>query len=135
MFEKDFVPYEESLELKQLGFDEPCGSFYDNKKELRRSLLEYPIINSKNGFHEKYGIVTTPTYSQAFRWFREKYNILTIVYANASGYLFEWEDAVGGTHRGWSEYEGPNDSGVWDTYEDAELACLKKLIQIVKQKQ
>ena len=68
------------------------------------------------------------------RWFREKYNILATIYSNASGYLYEWHDAVGGTHRGWSEYEGPNDSGVWDTYEEAELACLIKLIEIVKKK-
>jgi hypothetical protein len=72
--------------------------------------------------------------SMAFRWFREKYNLLATVYSNASGYLYEWSDSVGGTHRGWSNYEGPNDSGVWDTYEEAELACLKKLIEIVKEK-
>ena len=129
---KEFVPYELAVKLKELGFDEPCGNIYDNKKELRRSLLEYPIINSKNGFHESSGIITAPLYQQAFRWFREKYNILATIYSNASGYLYEWHDAVGGTHRGWSEYEGPNDSGVWNTYEEAELACLNKLIEIVQ---
>lgn len=67
----------------------------------------------------------------AFRWFREKYNTLATIYSNASGYLYEWHDAIGGTQRGWSEYEGPNDSGVWDTYEEAELECLKRLIEIV----
>jgi hypothetical protein len=25
----DFVPYELALELKQIGFDEPCFAFYD----------------------------------------------------------------------------------------------------------
>ena len=77
--------------------------------------------------------ISAPTFSQAFRWFREKYNILATIYSNASGYLYEWHDAVGGTHRGWSEYEGPNDGGVWNTYEEAELACLTKLIEIVEQ--
>ena len=67
------------------------------------------------------------------RWFREKYNILATIYSNASGYLYEWHDAVGGTHRGWSEYEGPNDGGVWDTYQEAELACLIKLIEICRE--
>lgn len=123
MFEKEFVPYEESLELKELGFNKPCfGRFASDG----RIMLE-PTY--------KTGFTLAPTYSQAFRWFREEYNINTIVYSNASGYLFQWQDAVGGTHRGWSEYEGPNYSGVLDTYEDAELACLKKLIEIVKQKQ
>jgi hypothetical protein len=26
--EKDFVPYEEALALKELGFDEPCFAVY-----------------------------------------------------------------------------------------------------------
>ena len=29
MIEKDFVPYEEALALKELGFDEPCNTCYD----------------------------------------------------------------------------------------------------------
>ena len=28
---REFVPYEQALELKELGFDEPCLSFYDCK--------------------------------------------------------------------------------------------------------
>jgi hypothetical protein len=60
--------------------------------------------------------------------------MLSTVYSNASGFLYEWSDTIGGTHRGWSECEGPNNGGVWDIYEEAELACLKKLIEIVKNK-
>ena len=26
--DKEFVPYEQSLQLKELGFDEPCFGFY-----------------------------------------------------------------------------------------------------------
>ncbi len=29
--EKEFVPYEQSLALKELGFDEPCFAFYNGK--------------------------------------------------------------------------------------------------------
>jgi hypothetical protein len=69
---QEFVPYEQALKLKQLGFDEPCLSIYDKDSVLQRSLLEYPIINSKNGFHEHWNIITAPLYQQAFRWFRDK---------------------------------------------------------------
>jgi hypothetical protein len=32
---KDFVPYEQALVLKELGFDEPCFGYYiDNKFEF-----------------------------------------------------------------------------------------------------
>ena len=131
---KDFIPYEEALALRQLEFDEPCLSYYDKEKKLCRSLLEYPIINSKNGFHHSHNIITAPLFSQAFRFFREKYNMLANVYSNASGFLFEWHDTIGGTHRHDSGFDGPNDSGCWDTYEDAELACLRELIKIAKTK-
>ena len=125
--EKEFTPYEQALELKELGFDEPCFGLYHNDKTF------YPTqCKSHEQFHGQ--ICSAPTFSQAFRFFREKYNTLVTLYSNASGYLFEWHDAIGGTHRGWSEYEGPNDSGVWDTYQEAEIAAIVKLIEIIKNK-
>jgi hypothetical protein len=36
-------------------------------------------------------------------------------------------DTEGMTHR-LDEYDGPNDGGCWDTYEEAQLRVLKKLI-------
>ena len=145
---KELVPYQEALELKELGFDEKGfvkvwwlnSVHYQTKVPFEPHItmngqdikFEYPIPEK----HPSSGFgaleLQVPTFSQAFRWFREKYNILATIYSNASGYLYEWHDAIGGTHRGWSEYEGPNDSGVWDTYEEAELACLTKLIEITE---
>lgn len=34
--EKEFVPYAQSLQLRELGFDEPCFGFYTYKSEIRR---------------------------------------------------------------------------------------------------
>jgi len=117
----EFIPYEQALALKGLGFDEPCIALYN--EECKTLHLSLNLVNKKPYF-------CAPLYQQAFRWFRQKHNILATVYSNASGYLYEWSDNVGGTHRGWSDCEGPNDGGVWDTYEEAELACLKKLIEL-----
>ena len=125
--EKEFVPYEQSLELKQLGFDEPCFTWYWDDIGMYNG-LEFGNHN------KKLNIVSAPTFSQAFRWFREKHDMLANVYSNASGFLFEWHDTIGGTHRYDSGFDGPNDSGCWDTYEEAELTCLKKLIELVKNK-
>jgi hypothetical protein len=33
-YQKDFVPYEPSLSLKELGFDEPCFAWYAETKNL-----------------------------------------------------------------------------------------------------
>jgi len=65
--EKEFVTYELALELKNLGFDEPCLVGYSTSTEK----LEYyskPIV-TKDSF-----TVDSPTYSQAFRWFEENYS-------------------------------------------------------------
>ena len=138
--EKEFIPYEQALSLKELGFDEECLTQSKHKKLC--SNKEQPGGCQLHNLHCAYPDCTIdktvesiplPLYQQAFRWFREKHNILANVYANASGFLYQWEDAVGGTHRGFSDFEGPNDSGVWDTYEEAELACIDKLIELVKE--
>ena len=56
---KEFVSYEQALALKELGFDEPCMSSRD--------------INNGEG------LIQLPLYQQAFRWFREKHNLIGLV--------------------------------------------------------
>jgi hypothetical protein len=121
MIQKEFIPYDRALALKELGFNEKCLANYLFNKDLDISFWRHGMDTP------------APLKQQVFKFFRERHNILANVYANASGFLYQWEDAVGGTHRGFSDFEGPNDSGVWDTYEEAELACLDKLIQLVKE--
>ena len=134
---KEFIPYEQALELKELGFDEPCLAIYEHKskKLLPRSGLIPDWFNKTDdnkGFEWK---MSAPLYQQAFRWFREKHNLLGGVYSNASGWAWEIHDNVGGTHRFSSEYTGDClESGMFTSFEKAELECLKKLIEIVKNK-
>jgi hypothetical protein len=81
------------------------------------------------------GQLLAPLYQQAFRWFREKHNMLANVYSNASGFLYEYHDTIGGTHRYDSGFTGDcEDSGTFTSFEKAQLACLNKLVEIVKQK-
>ncbi len=37
--EKDFIPYEEALALKELGFDEPCFAVYFNTTNFNANKL------------------------------------------------------------------------------------------------
>jgi hypothetical protein len=128
--EKEFVPYEQALALKELGFDESCFGWHagENHCNIRQ------VHSQPNHPDNLYNWCSAPTFSQAFRWFRDTHNMLANVYSNASGFLFEYHDTIGGTHRYDSEFSGPNDGGCWDTYEEAELESIKKLIQIVKEK-
>ena len=120
--EKEFVPYTESLLLKELGFDEPCFGYFTG--DLMHLVIR-PAMSRVNE-PESY-VVTAPLYQQAFRWFRENYSLYgTIRYGNneldKSIYLFP---CINGIIVG-------NDS--FKTQEEAELECLKKLIEITNEK-
>jgi hypothetical protein len=127
---KEFAPYQPSLDMKGLGFDEPCFAYYDNALQIR--LCSFEKMSNK-------GFVSAPTFSQSFRWFRENHNLMFQIY-----YLRNGNYAVL-IHRTTSEYMDLVDqikpsSGCVDevvdcySYEEAELACLIKLIEIVKNK-
>lgn len=74
-----------------------------------------------------------PTQSLLQKWIREEYDIIVTVYANASGYCYElhYSPIRGGTHIKDSEYEGPNDSGCWNVYEDALEAGLQVALKLI----
>ena len=109
-----FVPYEIALKLKALGFDEPCFGSYIFGDKLSIKYSEDQFITES--------CCLAPTFSQAFRWFRETHNLNPSIMYNGIG---QWDYTLEGN---WS-------GRIWDTYEEAELACLDNLIDIVEQKQ
>ena len=122
MTNKEFVPYEQALELKELGFDEPCFFAFDNCStpmrctDLRTSEQRFNGVNYNSSTY-----TSQPTFSQAFRWFRDKYGFLSFIdMDNYSYYRFT-------IYKGTGISEAP-----FETYEEAELGCLKKLIEIVE---
>jgi hypothetical protein len=120
---KEFIPYEQALELKELGFDEQCTFAYSALTLNLPLLLRNWYQNSTLNFTDKG--CTAPTFSQAFRWFREKHGLCGIV----SPLAYEILDKNN------EQYEwGCIEETLCETYEEAELACLKKLIEIVKEK-
>jgi hypothetical protein len=123
---KDFTLYPEALELKQLGFDEPCFAWYD--LEHSNKLKPIPQKDEINSFNSNSNslMLSAPTYSQAFRWFREKHNLHAwIINAEDNHNVFK------PFFRGDNIYD-QHLVDFYDSYEEAELACLKKLIEIVK---
>ena len=126
---KEFVPYELALELKQLGFDDKCIHHY--KKNMEGGHSTIPTFEMNTPFGKNYNSFTSrvsaPTYSQAFRWFREK-GIISEIHSDF--------DRMLGYNRGYIPVvqfiEFYNNGDCYETYEEAELTCLKKLIEIVK---
>lgn len=136
--EKEFVPYDIALVLKELGFDEPYLAFY-RKSTSNLFITEGFSFNTLEDTH----FVKAPLYQQAFRWFREKYN-LVIEPCVPFQRLYSTEDdhfeilEFGYRIYSFDQYRGGlRDKIEWDGYdnsneEEAELECLKKLIEIIK---
>lgn len=120
---KDFVNYNQALELKELGFDEPCLAVFNDSKQFRiNSESRNWNDNVKNG-----DTTSAPLFSQAFRFFREKYDITQTVARDGSlAKEGKWAYTIV------SDYIFFNDGHL--SHEEAESACLDKLIQIAKSK-
>jgi hypothetical protein len=129
-----FLPYELALELKNLGFNEPCLFDYNrfNTEHLNDSYFEYANYNTS----EK--MVSAPLFQQVFKWFREKYNLDASMSVNVWGEKQTSYRITGGI-KGVIEANSYGalydiDTEYYNSYEEAELECLKKLIEIVKEK-
>ena len=113
--EKEFVSHELALILKALGFKERVLTYYEDGKPKLHTAIEGWDFNSSF-----LTCVSRPTYSQAFRWFREKYG----VHSSPKKYdETKW----------WVEW-GTWTSPAFETFEEAELSWLNKLIEIVEKK-
>lgn len=129
--EKEFVPYQLALELKELGFNEPCFGCYEEIEQRDYKVVlevtKFICLNTLNGIsnYNQDGRVSCPTFSQAFRWFREKHNLMGSICEEVDGKFILWTNGGNLLLRG-IEYKELN------TYEEAEFVCLKKLIEIVK---
>jgi hypothetical protein len=144
---KDFTLYPEALELKQLGFDEPCmmkvywlNSVHKDTKipfepnvYINGKDIEFKYSLPKKHPIEGFGALelNIPTYAQAFRWFREKHNLIGgVEYIGGMKPTTTWWDIYVVGHYNIDPKEM---SMKYQPYEKAEQACLVKLIEIVKE--
>jgi hypothetical protein len=130
MIEKEFVPYEEALALKELGFNKPClASYYHAGKRL--DICEY--IN-----HGEYTVLA-PTFSQAFRWIRKKYWYTALILCDSFQIVMQLSTSRTRDSRTWEwkpiyvTQTYHKEEGL-KSYDESELACLKQLIEIAKEK-
>jgi hypothetical protein len=123
---KEFVPYEQALALKELGFDEPCFVYwvFDGVKttlSTSHNKSGWSMIGFKNNqMAKKAGLCTALLYQQAFRWL--------LALANKDKHFTnKWTISYNEDY--YSLFLGGCNMGVFE----AELECLKKLIEIVKE--
>jgi len=138
---KEFVDYSTALELKELGFDEPCWGHYTSSgvlqtvEDYNRLGVSISEMISKDFNSESFmkEICKAPLYQQAFRWFRKNHGLYSSIIFKKSypdNYVtgLEWYIIICGGDGVLFDTDGTY------TYEEAELACLKKLIEIIKNK-
>lgn len=98
---KEFLTKEQALRLKDLGFFEPCIGVYRNGE----------IVITTDPKDHYYYEDSAVTYSQAFRWFREKYKLHSTI-TSISQESWQWHITRPG---------------------ESLDACIDKLIEIVKE--
>ena len=140
-----FCSYEIAKQLKELGFDEKCiASYYTNIKEnntakydVRKKLnasFDYNafIDEDDSGYirnSDKEYYISAPLWQQVIDWFREKYNLWNMIYPRDGwNYTIQEIDNIP------SVFGDSYHKTEMRTYEEAEIECLKKLIEIVKKK-
>jgi hypothetical protein len=124
---KEFIPYEQALVLKELGFEEPCWCYFMNGIFNPSLILsDYEYLNQMPQEHIEF--VLAPLYQQAFRWFREKYKLD----GKPEYFLNDWYCFIINNMK--EEDTSRRLFTEFPSYEEAELECLKKLIEIVKSK-
>jgi hypothetical protein len=138
--DKEFVPYQQSLDMKELGFDEPCLCYYDkhNYELLCTNVyggnpLEVAIINDKTHID-----CLAPLYQQAFSFLRNRYNLsfhISDYYSKENWKLYgrAYQIFINGKQE-IIEKSSSSSVKLYFTYEEAEQACLVKLIEICKNK-
>ena len=107
---KEFLPYDLEVKLVELGFNEKTFDVHSDVLTQGFKVIKKP----------------TPRilFQQAFRFFREKYHLIGCIdfHASYKNYMYNIKEFEYITHRTRIE-----------TYEEAELECLVKLIEIAKE--
>ena len=132
---KEFIPYEQALELKELGFKEWCFGIFprEQNEEFTPKLNYIGGISTQIKFEQSEFQTLAPIFSQAFRWFRKMYGLYHSITNNVDfgterNQLDSWYYVIMVDELFHNDIE----KGYYLTYEETELACLKKLIEIVK---
>ena len=131
---KEFCTYNQALALKELGFDEPCIGWYNPQVNYKKVTTDKYWAFHLTGEWENFK--PAPLKQQAFRWFREKHNLRGFIGFRPNTKQFDYHiydmSLSGKEYVKQRTMEEFNKDPKVGTYEEAEQACLDKLIEIIK---
>ena len=132
-----FVNYNQSLALKELDFDETSFAGYEL---IENGELWIGNIGGSEQFNRDY-YIPAPLKSQVLKWFRDEHNLYAEI--NLDSYKEPYSLKVtikkmDATNTYVEKEFYPYDNGIGDIdndkYEEAESACIDKLIELIKEK-
>jgi hypothetical protein len=142
-----FVSYEQALQLKELGFNEPCLKVGNPNGHILwkfMDVLDVEGVDIGDIMKEKFddrlftfdaltsrwasgAFVEIPLKTQVFKWFREKYNIIGLIEGG-----FDIINIF--TYCIWEGFKDKFYDDYYGTYEEAEDVLINILIDKVKNK-
>lgn len=139
--DKQYVTKDIALTLKELGFDEPCtnhwergvdglgwGLYYSCKGLTNEDLI--PEYKDSDG--NICGEFLAPLWQQVFDWFQER-KLLGLMSNTNNPDIGKWCFDVHRLPVGVAVLWQPGHV-VYDTYDEAKVACIEKMCEIIKYK-
>ena len=134
-----FIPYELALQLKGLGYNEISLFCYDIAYEGNPSLSHCPHLllnNQLEGFENE--PISAPLWQQAFDWLDKEFGLFVSFgkIDNTRNFYYDFM-IIDSKNRDYNDEDLIDsasrilDKGKYNTYEEARLECLKKLIEII----
>jgi hypothetical protein len=121
----EFVSYNQAIQLRLLGIDEICFTHYWGEQFLNENIGGW-MKNSNTQY------IMAPLKQQVFRWFREKYGYCVSIRKRyfQNGAETEYNYFIYPPNS--NEHLEHNLLDEYDTWEEAESACIDDLIKLVK---
>ncbi len=121
---EELVTLETAKLLKEKGFNEYCKYVISDK-----GLMMETIFRTSKDLPKSF--YSCPMQSIAQKWLRETKNLHIEIYRSAVGYGYAIVKADNGTWQEDDDSRGPNDGGLWDTYEEALEAGIREALKLI----
>jgi len=119
-----YLAYQQSLSLQELGFDNPCVSY----KDKHNNLFIYNLMSLPDEFiyNCNRDVIKSPTFQQAFEFFEEQFGFYSEVYPDNQQFVVDAKKWYYIIKRG--TITTPDQP--YNSRKEARSACIDKLIEL-----
>lgn len=126
---EEIITLETAKLLKAAGFKEDVRIFYESVDTKGRFEL-FESYKAQNYNANVYSFSATTLFI-AQKWLRETQNLHISIIRNSCGYGYDICKAENGTYITDGIFDGPNDGGQWDTYEEALEVGIQEALKLI----